>query len=159
MTARKLMEGGDLVARSASKLYNIPAEATLDIIGGKWKMLMLCHLTRGPLRSSELKRALPSITQKMMTQQLRELEEDGMVARTVYNEVPGSSFSSLHRDIRPATYRFSPALKRDDCCSFPMWATPPNRGRSSFCPAIRLTTGKPWTRCDGCGSLRKGRTV
>jgi DNA-binding HxlR family transcriptional regulator len=68
--------------------YNIPAEATLDVIGGKWKTLILCHLSYGPKRTSELKKAMPDITQKMLTQQLRELEDDGIIIRTVYNQVP-----------------------------------------------------------------------
>lgn len=68
--------------------YNIPAEATLDVIGGKWKTLILCHLSYGPKRTSELKKAMPGITQKMLTQQLRELEDDEIILRTVYNQVP-----------------------------------------------------------------------
>ncbi|AEI44769.1 winged helix-turn-helix transcriptional regulator [Paenibacillus mucilaginosus] len=68
--------------------YMIPAEATIEVIGGKWKTLILCHLSYGPKRTSELKKAMPDITQKMLTQQLRELEEDGMILRTVYNQVP-----------------------------------------------------------------------
>ncbi len=76
------------MARILTKTYHIPAEATLEVIGGKWKMLILCHLTKGAKRTSELRKVMPSITQKMMTQQLRELEEDGLVIRTVYNQVP-----------------------------------------------------------------------
>ncbi|MDQ0061388.1 winged helix-turn-helix transcriptional regulator [Paenibacillus harenae] len=68
--------------------YIIPAEATIEVIGGKWKTLILCHLSYGPKRSSELKKAMPDITQKMLTQQLRELEDDGIIFRTVFNQVP-----------------------------------------------------------------------
>lgn len=71
-----------------SPTYNIPSEATLNVIGGKWKMLILCHLTYGPKRTSELKKEMPGITQKMLTQQLRELERDDIIIRTVYNQVP-----------------------------------------------------------------------
>ncbi|WP_025845834.1 winged helix-turn-helix transcriptional regulator [Paenibacillus ehimensis] len=76
--------------RQAKRTFNIPAEATLEVLGGKWKLLILCHLNcgPGPKRTSELKRAIPEITQKMLTQQLRELEEDGIIMRTVYNQVP-----------------------------------------------------------------------
>lgn len=76
--------------KQAARTFNIPAEATLEVIGGKWKLLILCHLdcVSGPMRTSELKRAIPDITQKMLTQQLRELEEDGIIVRTVYNQVP-----------------------------------------------------------------------
>lgn len=70
------------------KKYNISVEATLEIIGGKWKCVILCHLTHGKKRTSELKRLIPSITQKMLTQQLRELEEDGVIHRIVYNQIP-----------------------------------------------------------------------
>ncbi|UOQ83418.1 winged helix-turn-helix transcriptional regulator [Gracilibacillus salinarum] len=71
------------------KTYNIPVEAALEVIGGKWKVVILCHLIdHGTMRTSELKRRMPNITQKMLTQQLRELEADGVVKRTVYNQVP-----------------------------------------------------------------------
>ncbi|MGF7437075.1 winged helix-turn-helix transcriptional regulator [Lentilactobacillus senioris] len=70
------------------KIYNIGVEATLDVIGGKWKPIILCHLGNGPMRTGELRRAIPNITQKMLTQQLRELEADEIVARTVYEQVP-----------------------------------------------------------------------
>ncbi|MES5952420.1 winged helix-turn-helix transcriptional regulator [Bacillus fungorum] len=70
------------------KKYNIPVEATLEVIGGKWKVVILCHLTKGTKRTSELKRLMPGITQKMLTQQLRELEDDGVIQRKVYNQVP-----------------------------------------------------------------------
>ncbi|MDR9853660.1 helix-turn-helix domain-containing protein [Paenibacillus sp. VCA1] len=74
--------------KQSVRAYNIPAEATLDIIGGKWKLLILCHLNCGPMRTSELKKEIPEITQKMLTQQLRELKEDNIIIRTVYNQVP-----------------------------------------------------------------------
>ena len=68
--------------------YSCSMELTLDIIGGKWKPLIIWHLGEKTLRFSELKRALPNITQKMLTQQLRALEEDQLVNRFVYAEVP-----------------------------------------------------------------------
>ncbi|MGE6628806.1 winged helix-turn-helix transcriptional regulator [Bacillus sp. NPDC077027] len=70
------------------KKYNISVEATLEVIGGKWKCVILCHLTHGKKRTSELKRLMPNITQKMLTQQLRELESDGVIHRIVYEQVP-----------------------------------------------------------------------
>jgi DNA-binding HxlR family transcriptional regulator len=65
-----------------------PAEVTLAVIGGRWKVLILYHLHDGVKRFSELQRALPGVTQKMLTQQLREMERDGIVSRTVYPQVP-----------------------------------------------------------------------
>lgn len=70
------------------KSYNLPIEVTLDVIGGKWKPVILCHLGNGPLRTSALKRCIPEITQKMLTQQLRELETDGIVHREIFPQVP-----------------------------------------------------------------------
>lgn len=70
------------------KKYNIAVEATLEVIGGKWKCVILCHLTHGKKRTSELKKLMPNITQKMLTQQLRELEDDGVINRISYNQVP-----------------------------------------------------------------------
>ncbi|WP_404433211.1 winged helix-turn-helix transcriptional regulator [Sutcliffiella horikoshii] len=70
------------------KKYNIPVEAALEVIGGKWKVVILCHLIKNKRRTSELKRLMPTITQKMLTQQLRELESDGVVNRIIYNQVP-----------------------------------------------------------------------
>jgi DNA-binding HxlR family transcriptional regulator len=65
-----------------------PAEITLAVIGGRWKVLILFQLFQGVKRFSELERALTGITQKMLTQQLREMERDGIVQRTVYPQVP-----------------------------------------------------------------------
>lgn len=73
------------------KQYNIPIEATLEIIGGKWKVVILCHLTKGTKRTSELQRLIPEISVRMLTQQLRELEEDGVITREIYKEIPPSS--------------------------------------------------------------------
>jgi len=70
------------------KEYRCTVGVTLDIIGGKWKAVILWHLSHKTLRFSQLQRRLPGVTQKMLTQQLRELERDGMVHRQVYPEVP-----------------------------------------------------------------------
>ncbi len=71
------------------KTFNCTFELTLELIGGKWKPIILWHLSQyNSLRFSELKRTMPRVTQKMLTQQLRELEEDKLVNRKVYAEVP-----------------------------------------------------------------------
>ncbi|KWX79688.1 HxlR family transcriptional regulator [Paenibacillus riograndensis] len=70
------------------KTYNTAVEATLEVIGGKWKPVILFFLTFGKKRNGEFISLMPVITQKVLTQQLRELEEDGVIKRTVYNEVP-----------------------------------------------------------------------
>jgi DNA-binding HxlR family transcriptional regulator len=63
-------------------------DVTLSVIGGKWKLLIYSHLWSGVTRFGQLKRAIPRITQTMLTQQLRELERDGIVTRTIYPEIP-----------------------------------------------------------------------
>lgn len=63
-------------------------ERTLSLIDGKWKGVILFHLAEGTLRFNALRRLLPSITQRMLTNQLRELEADGLVTRTVFAQVP-----------------------------------------------------------------------
>ncbi|QDS94489.1 putative HTH-type transcriptional regulator YybR [Roseimaritima multifibrata] len=65
-----------------------PVEATLELIGGKWKGIILFHLLDGRLRFSELKRCVGCVTQRMLTKQLRDLEASGLVNRIVYAEVP-----------------------------------------------------------------------
>lgn len=75
--------------RLNNKQYNCNIEVIVDVIGGKWKMLILWHLRDGSIkRFNELRRLLPGSTQKMLTAQLRELQRDGIIARKVYPEVP-----------------------------------------------------------------------
>lgn len=68
--------------------YNCPMEMTIDLIGGKWKALLLWNLSVRTLRFGELQRQFPTLTQKMLTQQLRELARDGLIERKSYNEMP-----------------------------------------------------------------------
>ncbi|MEK3786441.1 winged helix-turn-helix transcriptional regulator [Paenibacillus sp. FSL K6-1230] len=65
-----------------------PVAYTLDIIGGKWKGILLYHMIEQPVRFNEFRRICPTITQRMLTLQLRELEQDGIVHREVYHQVP-----------------------------------------------------------------------
>jgi DNA-binding HxlR family transcriptional regulator len=72
-----------------SKVFRCGLEVTIDLIGGKWKGLILWYLYENKtLRNGEMMRILPSITQKMLTQQLREMEESGLILRKVYEQVP-----------------------------------------------------------------------
>lgn len=68
--------------------YHCSMELTLDLIGGKWKSLILWNLGDETLRFSTLKKTMPRITQKMLTQQLRELENTGLVKRYIYTQIP-----------------------------------------------------------------------
>lgn len=79
-------------------------EVTLSVMGGTWKPIVLFHLMHGTKRFSALARAIPNITQRMLTLQLRELEETGIVARTVYAEVPPRvdyALTELGRSLQP----------------------------------------------------------
>jgi DNA-binding HxlR family transcriptional regulator len=80
-------------------------QATLKVLGGKWKILILWHLKDKARRFSELKRLIPEITEKMLIQQLRELEKDEIVNRKVYSDVPPKveySFTDYGRSLEPA---------------------------------------------------------
>lgn len=70
------------------KIYHVAVEATLDVIGGKWKPVILCHLGGRTLRTGELCQLMPDVSQRVLTRQLRELEADNIVQRKVYNQVP-----------------------------------------------------------------------
>lgn len=65
-----------------------PIDYTLSKIGGKWKIIILCFLNEGKKRNSELLRLIPGVSQKMLTQQLRELEEDGIIVRHIHHVIP-----------------------------------------------------------------------
>ena len=71
------------------KVYDCCVEATIGVIGGKWKSVILYHLMeKSVIRFGEFRRLLPKVTQQMLTAQLRELESDGIVHRKVYPQVP-----------------------------------------------------------------------
>jgi DNA-binding HxlR family transcriptional regulator len=85
-------------------LLHCPVKATVDVLGGKWKPLILYYLKRGPQRFNELRRQIPGTTQKMLTQQLRELENDGIIHRKVFAQVPPKveySLTSYGNTLRP----------------------------------------------------------
>lgn len=70
------------------KQYNLGIEATLEILGGKWKALIVCLLMSGAKRTSELEHLIPGISQKVLIQQLRSLENDRIIARIDYKQMP-----------------------------------------------------------------------
>ncbi|MCP4354477.1 MAG: helix-turn-helix transcriptional regulator [Proteobacteria bacterium] len=89
-----------------NKKYHCYFELTLQIIGGKWKSIILYHLGKaGVLRYGELKKEMPNITEKMLTQQLKDLQKDNMVLRKMYNQVPPKveySLTPFGQTIMPA---------------------------------------------------------
>ena len=94
---RKLGETYDCAA-------GCPVEATLDLIDGKWKAVIIYHLLDDTIRFNELRRRLSRITQRMLTRQLHELEADGLIHREIYAEVPPRveySLTALGRSLEP----------------------------------------------------------
>lgn len=84
--------------------YHCPVELTIDVVGGKWKPLILFYLLGGTKRFGALQRLLPQVTRRMLTQHLRELERDGVVYREVFRQVPPKveySLTELGRSLEP----------------------------------------------------------
>ena len=111
-----------------------PIEATLDIVGGKWKILILFYLMRGTVRFGEFHRLIPKITQRMLTLQLRELEEDGVIQRAVYRQVPPKveySLTEFGKSLEPLLL-----LMRD-------WGATSKERRASKTPAVSPETEPP----------------
>ncbi|WP_348711502.1 winged helix-turn-helix transcriptional regulator [Bacillus subtilis] len=89
---------------SSNDFEGCPVETTLDIIGGKWKGILLYHLIDGKKRFNEFRKLYPKITQRMLTLQLRELERDGVIHREVYKQVPPKveySLTEFGRTLEP----------------------------------------------------------
>jgi DNA-binding HxlR family transcriptional regulator len=71
-----------------SEFGTAAVDATINVLGGKWKLLLLWHISTSAKRYGALKRLVPSISEKMLIQQLRELERDGVIMRRVFSEIP-----------------------------------------------------------------------
>ena len=87
-----------------AKKTKCPAEFTLAMIGGRWKIPIIFHLLTGPKRFSELVRLIDGVTQKMLTQQLREMARNGLVERKIFAQVPPKveySLTPLGRSLYP----------------------------------------------------------
>ncbi len=82
-------------SRNRNHPMSCQVEGLLGMVGGKWKVSILWWLQQGTKRYTELQKLLPGVTQKMLTQQLRELERDSLVQRKVYSEVPSKVEYSL----------------------------------------------------------------
>jgi len=76
------------MAEIIKNLPKLPVERALKVIAGRWKPVILYHVFAGPKRLSELKRMVPGITQKVLIQQLREMEEHGLISREIFAEIP-----------------------------------------------------------------------
>ena len=127
-----------------------PVSATLGLIGGKYKALLLWHLTGRVLRFSELKKLVPEATPKMLTQQLRELEADGLIHRVVYPVVPPKVEYSLTErgdslfSILQAMYNWGSELMESE-------------GRSPCCTMSDLPSPLPAEGCSHCAPGKMDR--
>jgi DNA-binding HxlR family transcriptional regulator len=93
-----------MTTRTESPGERCPVRTAVAVLGGKWKPLIVFYLRTGTKRFSELRRLIPEVTQQVLAQQLRQLEEDGIVARTVYPVVPPRveyDLTALGRELEP----------------------------------------------------------
>lgn len=121
-------------AKLTNKFPGCPVESTLSFLDGKWKGVILFHLMDGKLRFNELRRKLPSITQRMLTKQLRELEDAGILSRTVFPVVPPRvdyELTAAGRSLEPVIRALAEWGARNVACE---------DGRSFIRPAVETET-------------------
>lgn len=149
------------VDKKSSLNQNCPVSAAIHLIGGKYKALLLWHLTGQTLRFNQLHRLVPEATPKMLTQQLRELEEDGLILRTVYPVVPPKveySLTALGQSLFPildAMYQWGSALMKQEGLT-PACSMTEKTGTAATVPendSPRKTPGcSPEKKQEGCPS-------
>ena len=83
-----IIDGNEYRIRMNGQVYHCALDVTMELVGGKWKTIVLWYLRKDKKRFSELRRSIPGITEKMLSLQLRQLEKDGFVSRKVHAEVP-----------------------------------------------------------------------
>lgn len=124
-------------AKLTGNFPGCPVESALSFLDGKWKGVILYHLQEGPLRFGELRRRLPNITQRMLTKQLRALEEDDLIIRKVYAEVP----PRVDYELSETGQRLRPVID-----ALKAWGDEYRvRAAAEGKPAPEETTGKPRT--------------
>lgn len=99
-----IIKGKEYVVKMNNTVYHCALDITMDYIGGKWKTVVLWYLRDKTMRFGELKSQIPDITEKMLSLQLKSLEEKGLVKRTVYPEVPlrvEYSLTEFGKSLRP----------------------------------------------------------
>jgi DNA-binding HxlR family transcriptional regulator len=83
-----IIDGDEYRIRMNGRVYHCALDVTMELVGGKWKTIVLWYLRKDKKRFSELRRQIPGITEKMLSMQLRQLEKDGFISRTIHPEVP-----------------------------------------------------------------------
>lgn len=83
-----IIDGDEYRIRLNGRVYHCALDVTMELVGGKWKTIVLWYLRKDKKRFSELRKLIPGITEKMLSLQLRQLEKDGFVSRTIHPEVP-----------------------------------------------------------------------
>src|SRR3954467_11574049 len=99
-----IIKGKEYIIKMRNGTYHCALDVTMDFIGGKWKTVVLWYLRDKTMRFGELKKQIPDITEKMLSLQLKSLEEDGLIKRQVFPEVPlrvEYSMTDFGKTLRP----------------------------------------------------------